>query len=287
VAVGDLVGPTTVVRRLTNVSGRTEAYAARVTGLRGVDLQAFPATVRLAPGQSQNVRLRFTARPTATVDRDVTGWLVWRGDRHRVRVPVSVRPTVVTAPGQVDGAGDAGRVVVRGRSGNGRTVKLHSTGLVAARSTPVTVSPRRPAAKQVRVPAGTDVARFATTAPASGSSVDLRVYRGAALVGRASDTAPEVTLTDPRSGGYRVVVSASGDEPADPTRLLTWLVPRRGGTRVVLSTDAVGFAPGRKFRYSASWDDLDPSKHYLGVVGYGDSDRRTLVRVDPGASGTP
>ena len=68
-------------------------------------MQAFPATVQLAPGQSRTVRLRVTARPTATVDRDVTGWLVWRGDRHRVRIPVSVRPTVVAAPAQVAGSG--------------------------------------------------------------------------------------------------------------------------------------------------------------------------------------
>jgi hypothetical protein len=58
------------------------------------------------------------------------------------------------------------------------------------------------------------------------------------------------------------------------------VVPEQGGTEVDLSTDAVGFAPGRKFRYSASWDDLDPTKRYLGVVTYGDSDHRTLVEVD-------
>ena len=50
------------------------------------------ATVLLAPGQSRTVRLRITARPSATVDRDVTGWLVWRGDRHTVRIPVVRAP---------------------------------------------------------------------------------------------------------------------------------------------------------------------------------------------------
>ena len=144
-AVGDLVGPTTVLRRVTNVGTRRESYSVRKRGLRGVDVQAFPATVRLAPGQSRTVRLRVTARPTAPVDRDVTGWLVWRGDRHRVRIPVSVRPTLVAAPRQVaagQGTG-SGRVVVRGRSGNGRTVKLHSTGLVAARTSRARAAPRQ------------------------------------------------------------------------------------------------------------------------------------------------
>ena len=282
VAVGDLVGPTTLTRRVTNVSAHTESYAARVQGLRGVDVQAFPATVRLTPGASRTVRLRITARPTATVDRAVTGWLVWRGARHRVRLPISVRPTVLAAPEQVAAQGGAGRVVVRGRSGNGRTVKLHTTGLVAARSSPVAVRPDAPATRHVHVPTGTDLARFVVRPPVSGSSATLAVYRGADLVGRSTSSSPEVTLPAPAAGDYRVVLDASRAATGQPARLLTWVVPRRGGTRVDLSTDAVGFSPGRQFHYSASWARLDPAKEYLAVVGYGDSDRHTVVEVDPG-----
>ena len=285
VAVGDLVGPTTLTRRVTNVGRATESYAVRVVGLRGVDVQAFPATVRLAPGQSRTVRLRITARPTVPVDRDVTGWLVWRGDRHRVRVPVFVRPTVVAASEQVRGRGDAGTVVVRGRSGNGRTLKLRSTRLVAARTTAVRPSQGRfdPAdhgAASVRVPAGTLVARIAAA-----GDVDLRVYRGGRRVAEATGDSPEVTLEAPARGSYQVHVHERSATDASPTvaRLSTWLVPGGAGTRgpkVELSTDAVGFAPGRAFRYSASWKGLDPAQEYLGVVTYGDSDRRTLLEVD-------
>jgi hypothetical protein len=286
VAVGDLVGHATVLRRITNVSNRRESYAARVKGMPGVDVQAFPASVRLAPGATRTVRLRITARPTARVDHDITGWLVWRGDRHRVRIPLSVHPTVVAAPEQVAGAGDRGRVVVRGRSGNGRTVKLRSTGLVPARTSPVRLHPgkpdrtRPPAGPEVRtipVPAGTDVARFAV---ASGDA-DLYVYRDGKLVGSATKTPAEVTLTQPAPGAYRVYVSASGGANGTGDGVLqTWVVPERGGSAVALSTDAVGFAPGRRFKYSASWKDLKPGKHYLGVVSYGDSGRHTLVEVN-------
>lgn len=295
-AIGDLVGRSTVVRRLTNVGDRRELYSARLRGLRGVDIQAFPATVAINPGQTRSVRLRVTARPTAMVDRDVTGWLVWRSDRHRVRIPVSVHPTVVAAPRQVAARADTGRVVVKGRSGNGRTVKLRSTGLVPARTTPVTLKPgtfdlAKPEVDadtkrtEVAVPAGTDVARFA----ASGDSadVDLYVYRDGNLVESSTDepSNPEVTLTKPEPGEYSVYVNAHADgEPEDATtvaELNTWVVPREGGKQVDLSTDAVGFAPGKKFRYSASWDGLDPDKEYLGAVSYGDSDHQTLVEVAP------
>ena len=294
-AVGDLVGPTTVTRRITNVTGRTESYSVRKRGLADVDVQAFPATVHLAPGQSRTVRLRVTARPSATVDRDVTGWLVWRGSRHRVRIPVSVRPTVVAAPRQDDGSGDSGTVVVRGRSGNGRTVMLHSTGLVPATRTPFALTPGAfdvpaptadadTAAQQVQVAAGTDVARFTATGNAVGDDVDLYVYRAGTLVDSSTGSSPgsEVTLTRPAAGTYTVFVNAHGAEDGAATagQLDTWVVPEQGGAPVSLSTDAVGFAPGQRFRYSASWSGLDPDRSYLGAVSYGDTDLRTLVEVN-------
>ena len=82
-----------------------------------------------------------------------------------------MRPTVVAAPAQVGGQGDRGTVVVRGKSGNGRTVKLHSTGLVPARTKAVTLLPGTfdaaaptvdadTALEQVDVARDTDVARF-------------------------------------------------------------------------------------------------------------------------------
>ncbi|HET9827565.1 MAG TPA: S8 family serine peptidase [Nocardioidaceae bacterium] len=291
VAVGELVGPTTLERRVTNVGRVSESYSVRVRGLRDVDVQAFPATVRLAPGQSRTVRLRITARPSAPVDRDVTGWLVWKGSRHRVRVPVSVRPTVVAAPDEVRGAGTRGSVVVRGRSGNGRTVKLHSSGLVPATSTtvrlrpgPLDVADPHPdagtSARVVQVPAGSLLARFEVADPRG--DLDLDVYRDGRLVGSSTDAAAaRVTLEDPAAGAYQVLVNARTAPHGRPAtgRLDTWVVPRHTGSALRLSTDAVGFAPGRRFRYSASWAGLARDRRYLGVVSYGDSGRRTLVAV--------
>jgi hypothetical protein len=294
-AVGDLVGPTTVTRTVTNVGNRRESYSVRKRGLADVDVQAFPATVRLRPGQSRTVRLRITARPSATVDRDVTGWLVWRGDRHRVRIPVAVRPTVVAAPHQVTGTGGSGTVSVTGRSGNGRTVKLRSSGLVPAITTPLALTPgpfdvtapaadADTAAREVTVPAGTDVARFASTSGAAGDDVDLYVYRDGTLLEGSTGSSPEaeVTLTDPVPGSYTVYVHAASAENGSATAgtLQTWVVPGSGAAPVTLSTDAVGFAPGQRFRYSASWVGLDPATRYLGVLTYGDTAARTLLAVN-------
>ena len=103
---------------------------------------------------------------------------------------------------------------MRGRSGNGRTVKLHSTGLVPATDDPARADTRRPstsprptadadtAAQQVAVPAGTDVARFTATGSAAGDDVDLYVYRDGTLVDSSTGSSPdaEVTLTRPAAG---------------------------------------------------------------------------------------
>ncbi|NUR05942.1 MAG: S8 family serine peptidase, partial [Nocardioidaceae bacterium] len=294
IGLAQLVGHATVTRRITNVSGRTESYAVRKLGLRDVDVQAFPATVRLGAGETRTIRLRITARPTATVDRDVSGWLVWAGDRHRVRIPVAVRPTVVSAPEHVDGRGDRGSVVVSGRSGNGRTVMLHTSGLVPARTSDVALAAgpfdvQKPTADddtrvdQVDVPARTEVARFEVASTTPGDDVDLYVYRDGRLVGSSTEDVgtATVTLTDPATGDYDVYTHAHTVTGESTTGTLsTWVVPRDGGPQVSLSTDAVGESAGRRFRYSASWDDLDPSKRWLGVVTYGDTDRHTLVEVN-------
>jgi hypothetical protein len=111
------------------------------------------------------------------------------------------------------------------------------------------------------------------------------VYRDGELVDSSTEDPAnaEVTLTKPAPGEYEIYVNAHTDgRPDDDTtvaELNTWVVPQEGGKEVDLSTDAVGFAPGRKFRYSASWDGLDPDKEYLGAVSYGDSEHQTLVEV--------
>jgi len=153
-------------------------------------------------------------------------------------------------------------------------VRLH-----AGRPAP---SRRSGGSTSVRVPAGTDVARFAVTGRVRG--IDLYVYRDGRLVDSATGPSEgaTVTLTRPPAGDYRVLVAAAaGAGHSDESGVLeTWVVPQRGGSAVRLSTDAVGFAPGRRFRYSASWKHLQPGKHYLGVVSYGDSGRHTLVEVN-------
>lgn len=89
-------------------------------------------------------------------------------------------------------------------------------------------------------------------------------------------------MTDPTPGTYTVYVHAASAEDGSTVAgaLQTWVVPGSGAAPVTLSTDAVGFAPGQRFRYSASWVGLDPATSYLGVLTYGDTAARTLLAVN-------
>ncbi len=119
------------------------------------------------------------------------------------------------------------------------------------------------AVREVAVPAGTDVARFTSTSGAAGDDVDLYVYRDGVLLDGSTGSSPEaeVTVTDPAPGTYTVYVHAASAEDGSTVAgaLQTWVVPGSGAAPVTLSTDAVGFAPGQRFRYSASWVGLDPA----------------------------
>jgi hypothetical protein len=295
VVVDSLVGRTTVVRRLTNVSSGTETYTASAAGLDGIEVTVRPRTVTLRPGATRRVRIVLAATPGSPVNDYAKGRLTWTGLTHQARIPLAVRPTVVTAPEQVEGSGETGHLVVHGRSGTGRPVELHGTRLVPSTPTGLTLVPGQfdPAMPErdgdtfgtdVDVPSGTAVARFVIGSHNPGDDVDLYVYRDGALVDSDTGDGPSatVTLTEPADGDYTVFVNAhvAGNGSTTTGQLFTWVVDGGDGDDLALTPESVGDAPGDAFRYSASWEGLDPTRRWLGVVTYGDSDRHTLLQIN-------
>ncbi|MGZ4484550.1 MAG: S8 family serine peptidase [Nocardioidaceae bacterium] len=292
VAVGRLVGRTQVVRRVTNVSGRTETYDVRVTGLPGIDAMATPARITLAPGQTRPVTLLLAARSVDGLNRYAKGSLTLSGP-HLVRVPVVVRPRALAAPRQVSGSGDTGATVVRGRAGTSSQVLARSTGLVGAAPTGVSLVPggfdtaapsqdESTMAMRLHVPAGAVVARAQIAADDRADDLDLYVYRGDTLVASATSSAANATVTlfRPAAGEYTVYVNAHQAAGAASTgRLYTWVVGHHAGAPLTLTPAGSNGLPGRGFAYTASWRHLDPAKRWLGVVRYGRSGDATLVQV--------
>jgi hypothetical protein len=283
-----------VTRRVTNVSGRTETYDVRVSGLRGIDAVATPSRLTLAPGQTRRVTLLLAAFSANRLDRFAKGTLTMASARHEVRVPVVVRPRAVAAPREVHAPVTRGTAVVHGRAGTSTHVRVRSSGLVPATPTGVTLvpGPFDPAAPtvdastyatQLGVPHGTQVVRVEMDTHNEGDDADLYVYRAGHLLGSSTSTAPRavLTLSRPTPGRYTVYVNvdAAGNGSTTTGQLYSWVVPKSGGTSLSL-TRSPARAPGSNFTLRASWHKLDPTKRWLGVFNYGDSPDHTLLQIN-------
>jgi hypothetical protein len=284
-----------VTRTVTNVGRTTETYTANWSGLDGIDVQVRPATVTLDPGETRRVRIGFSATPRASVGEYAKGVLTWTGLSHQVRVPVVVRPLAVAVPGAVGGSGGSGDLLVSGRSGTGDPVELTSTGLVPAHPVGLTLQPgpfdaTAPEADgdtfatDVTVPEGTAAARFELDSHNLDDDVDIYVYVDGTLVEAATRPSGDatVTLLDPVPGSYQVYVNAvsAANETAVTSTLSSWVVGHDGGAEVDLRLQSPATAPGDEFEYTASWDDLDPTQSWFGIVRYGNAERRTLLRIN-------
>jgi hypothetical protein len=295
VAVGDLVGRATVVRRLTNVAATAETYTASVSGLQGIDVTVSPRTVRLRPGQTRAVRIRLVATPDAPVREFAKGHLTWTGPTHEARIPLAVRATAVDAPRVVGAELESGRVVVTGRSGNGRTVRVSGVSLAPAYPVGISLRPGRfdeqhpendadTFSTAVSVAPGSSAARFEVSGSNQGDDVDLYLFRDGELVSASTGPGAEADLTvlDPAPGDYTVTVHAAeaGNGAAVTGALTTWVVGRSDDARdVSVATEQRGSRAGAPFRSTLTWDGLDPTQRWFGVVRYAGTDRRTLLRL--------
>jgi Subtilase family/Fibronectin type-III domain/Peptidase inhibitor I9/PA domain len=295
VAVGGLVGRTTVVRRLTSVAAKPETYTASVEGLPGVTATVRPTTVTLAPGQSRRVRIRLVASPDAPVGDFSRGRITWTGVAHQARVPVLVRTSAVVVPGEVGADGSSGALTVSGRSGLGNRVDAVAAGLVPASPVGLTLRPGPidvaspdvdgdTFATRVTVPTGSEAVRFEVSGRNARDDLDLYLYRDDDLV--TAETSPSrdavVTLDAPAPGDYRVLVHAveAGNGSTATAQLSSWMVGAGESSPLTVTPGAAPRRAGGAFDYRLSWDDLDTTRRWLGVVRYSGTERRTLVRIN-------
>lgn len=113
IAVGRLAGTQTVTRSVTNVGPDKATYSPSVTGLDGVSAKVTPNRLTLRSGETRSFTVQFT-RTRAAMNTYVSGQLTWRDAKHRVRIPMVVRPVAEawTADHGVAGVQDSGEQVV-------------------------------------------------------------------------------------------------------------------------------------------------------------------------------
>lgn len=291
IAVGELTGRSRVVRRVTNVSGRTETYTAHVHGLAGVDMRVRPSWLRLRPGETRRFAVVFNRR-TATLGKPAQGYLSWSGSSHEVRMPVVVTPRAMSVRREASGSGETGSVALRGVSGLDGTVDVHASGLVPAKPVGLTLEPGRFDRRSPRTDA--DTARFAVDVQPGSRAlrielqgratdhVDLHLYREGRLVASATGRGDEVlTRVEPEPGRYEVYVSSVVAENRSTTtsQLYTWVLPRQERDNLSLP-QSVPLRAGEPFKVRLGWSRLDATSRWFGEVRYGASGRRTFVTIN-------
>ncbi|HLN78145.1 MAG TPA: S8 family serine peptidase [Nocardioidaceae bacterium] len=292
IAVGDLTGSSRVVRRMTNVSRRTETYSARMLGLAGIGVAVRPRTLTLSPGETGRFVVRFD-RETAPLEAAARGYLVWQGQRHQARMPVVVTPRTASAPGEASGSGASGSVGFPVRSGTDGAVDLRVSGLAGAKPVGLTLEPGdfdpvHPTADAdtqefpVDVPDGASLLRVELEGRDS-DDLDLYLYRGHELVASAAGSGADETLTevDPKPGDYTLYVSSAVAANGSTTtaQLYTWVVQDDAVGNLEVP-DSLPAGSGEPFDVELSWHGLDPTTRWFGAVTYGDSDERTFVTLN-------
>lgn len=106
-AVANLASQQTITRRVTNVSDDSATYTAEIVPPSGIAVSVLPTSMTLAPGASAtfDVTLAYTSGP---LDLWRFGSLTWSNNDHSVYSALAVRPTSITAPGEITALGGDG-----------------------------------------------------------------------------------------------------------------------------------------------------------------------------------
>jgi subtilisin family serine protease len=298
IAIGDLVGPQTVTRTVTNV-GPAATYNASVVAPAGFTAVVNPTALTLGTGQSGSYTVTFT-RTTAALNVYSFGSVTWTDGTHAVRSPLVVRALALVAPATLNLTGASGSTNYTVKFGYTGAFAGSPHGLVAPVTTAATVvddptnnfNTAAPASNQgitthsLVIPAGTFLARVALFDDFTDGADDLDLYVynsvgtlvGASAGGTSAET---VSLSNPAAGNYTVYVHGwQTDGPDANYTLFDWKVGANAGNMSVTTpASAVAGATGT---VTVNWSGLAAATRYLGVVRYleGASERgRTVVNV--------
>jgi hypothetical protein len=295
IAIGDLAGVQSVIRKVTNV-GVKETYTFSYSGLAGITVTPSVYSFILNPGASKSFNVTFTTNGAA-LNAYVGGYITWTGDKgHVVRIPVVVRPVALAAPAAVFGAG--GPINYNVTFGYSGPFTAEGRGLVAATTFTGTVlddptdgacSLTAPNAVLVPVTilAGTTYARFSLFDEFTDGEddLDLCVYLGTTQVGASGTgtSAEEVNLLNPAAGNYTVVVQGWGTDGPDAVfTLFHWLLGTDAAGNMTVTAPAAATI-GKTATVTLTFSGLAPATKYLGSVAYSGvagMPNPTIVRVD-------
>ena len=282
IAISALASSRTVTRTVTNVGNAKVTYSYSFSGA-GISASVSPASFTLKPGEKQTLKITITSAG-APLNAYTGGQLTWTDGTHRVRIPVVAKPVALGAPTQVSGNGTPINYNVV--FGYGGSFAATARGLVPATTFDGSVSTDESITYSVVVPAGATYARFslfdANVSPAS--DLDLRVYRGATLVGSSGGgtSAEEVNLLNPTAATYTVYVDGYATANPSTFTLFTWVLGTADAGNMTVSAPASAVL-GQTGTITLTFNGLTAGTKYLGSVAYSGASgmpNPTIVRVD-------
>lgn len=313
ITVGNVVGSTTIRRRVTNVGATAATYQSSIN-VPGFAGEVSPATLTLAPGETKSFTVKLTAT-TAVTNAWNYGKLVWNDGTHVVTSPVQARTgKAIAAPLAMTGNTVSGTRLFTVQTGFAGRMGLTKGGLKDVVMVPgQTLTPAAIGSTALRaacaagtdlanvkvhtvtIPAGTMVARFALRDADVGSpgndDFDMMMMKSdnTSVVYSGNDGSNEaVQLVAPAAGTYRVCVAAYGTASGASTmsyNMSSWVVTAAdtGGAFRVMGPSQV--YPGGTATVGFAWSGLTMGHRYVGAAQYLDTagtvQATTVLRVEP------
>ncbi len=287
ITVSQVVGTTTVTRKVTNVGGSTATYTATAS-VPGFTTVVTPASLTIDPGVTKTFTVKLTG--AGAVD-GVWGYgkLVWTDGSHVVTSPINAKVgKSITAPELLTATTTSGsRLISIGTNFAGRpsankgglkdvvmgtTAALTGGGKSSAQlktACAVGVDTADVKVYPVTIPAGTLVARFAlrdADVGTAGDDNDLMLLSpaGVATYSGNDGSNEAVQLAAPAAGNYKVCVAAYAGAAVMTHKLSSWVVTPAdiGGTFTVLLPGTV-YVNGTA-TVGVSWRGLANGSRYVG-----------------------
>jgi putative cell wall-binding protein len=254
-----------------------------------------PSTLSFTePGQTATFEVSFEVT-TAPVAQWSTGFLTWESADHdvTVRSPIAVQPVTVAAPAWVEGTGTVGETPVTIVSGIDGSIPLSANGLAPFTQLATdTYAEGDGEFYPFTIAADELVHYFSLDVADDTADFDLYVLRLDAdgqiveqFTAGTESADEELLLESPTPGNYLALVDAYATGDAGPTAFeLDHVAVTAGQQEGSFRTEPAAIAGERaeSSTYAAKWNGLAVDSEYLGVIGYGDSDVRTIVHVTTG-----
>ncbi len=312
ITAGNVVGSTTVRRKVTNVGTAAATYTSAIA-VPGFTAAVTPTTLTLNPGETKSFTVKLTAAG-AIENAWAFGALAWSDGSHTVLSPVQARvgkPIVTTAA--LTGNTVSGTRLFTVKTGFAGRMGVAKGGLKdVTLSAPVSLSPNNSIGSaqlkavcaagadtanvkvfNVAIPVNTVVARFALRdqdvgTPGSDDFDMMILYPdGATILYSGNDGSNEaVQVASPAAGAYKVCVTSYATVAGGPStfKLSSWVVTRAdlGGNFNALVPSAV--YAGGSATVGLSWSGLPLGGRYMGAAQWLDQSgavqATTVLRVE-------